>query len=196
MGTFVNFTGDMSVPEEEMELLTGICRKSWHWRTHFWSWILMNFPAGTGQIYGRSTAFCFNYLRIVCWRRLIGHPAVANWRQAKSAEENLTCHACGVLYPVSVYLTTVLIWKWTERKLKVIFLLDGSITFWGQVIPNSVPQRRCCRWPPASFKRRGNEFFKQLSGAENSAKTLPDRWWAPLLVTASDEVKLSDENDA
>lgn len=31
------------------------------------------------------------------------------------------------------------------EKVESDFLLDGSITFWGQVIPNSVPQRRCRR---------------------------------------------------
>ena len=117
MGTFVNFTGDMSVPEEEMELFNRYMQKILDIGGIM---DLSRVELDFDEIFllepvicqmGRSTAFALIILRIVCWRRLIMIRRSANWRQAKSAEENLDVSCLRHIPCISVSYPIAVIWK-------------------------------------------------------------------------------------
>ena len=115
MGTFVNFTGDMSVPEEEMELFNRYMQKILdiggimdlsRVELDFDEIFLLE-PVDLSD--GEKHSFCFNYFED--WRRLIMIRRSANWRQAKSAEENLDVSCLRHIPCISVSYPIAVIWK-------------------------------------------------------------------------------------
>ena len=109
MGTFVNFTGDMSVPEEEMELFNRYMQKILdiggimdlsRVELDFDEIFLLE-PVDLSD--GEKHSFC--------WRRLIMIRRSANWRQAKSAEENLDVSCLRHIPCISVSYPIAVIWK-------------------------------------------------------------------------------------